>query len=112
MKPNYRQIAEQIIENIGGKENVEQAAHCVTRLRLTLKNQELVDQDALLEVPLVKGAFLNAGVYQIVIGAGDVDRVYAEFIQLTGLQATTHRRRQVVRSGKDESVPKVNQSLF
>ena len=89
MKPNYRQIAEQIIENIGGKENVEQAAHCVTRLRLTLKNQELVDQEALLEVPLVKGAFLNAGVYQIVIGAGDVDRVYAEFIQLTGLQATT-----------------------
>lgn len=89
MKPNYRQIAEQIIERIGGKDNVEQAAHCVTRLRLTLKDQSLVEQEALLEVPLVKGAFLNAGVYQIVIGAGDVDRVYAEFIQLTGLQATT-----------------------
>ncbi|MGA9230617.1 MAG: PTS transporter subunit EIIB, partial [Exiguobacterium oxidotolerans] len=89
MKPNYRQIAEQLIERIGGKDNIEQAAHCVTRLRLTLKDQSLVEQDALLEVPLVKGAFLNAGVYQIVIGAGDVDRVYAEFIQLTGLKATT-----------------------
>ncbi|MBR3060850.1 MAG: PTS transporter subunit EIIC, partial [Exiguobacterium sp.] len=89
MKADYRQIAAEILDAIGGKDNVDKAAHCVTRLRLSLKDQSKVDEARVKEVDLVKGAFENSGVYQIVIGAGDVDRVYAEFIKLAGLEAAT-----------------------
>lgn len=89
MKADYRQIAADILEAIGGKDNVDKAAHCVTRLRLSLKDQSKVDEARVKEVDFVKGAFENSGVYQIVIGAGDVDRVYAEFIKLAGLEAAT-----------------------
>lgn len=89
MKADYRQIAADILEAIGGKDNVDKAAHCVTRLRLSLKDQSKVDEAKVKEADLVKGAFENSGVYQVVIGAGDVERVYAEFIKLAGLEAAT-----------------------
>ncbi len=89
MKADYRQIAADILEAIGGKDNVDKAAHCVTRLRLSLKDQSLVNEAKVKEADLVKGAFENSGVYQVVIGAGDVERVYAEFIKLAGLEAAT-----------------------
>ncbi|PFA20058.1 PTS trehalose transporter subunit IIBC [Bacillus cereus] len=89
MGKNYRQTAEEVLQYIGGKENIEQAAHCVTRLRIALKDESKIDNDKLQAVSLVKGAFHNAGVFQIVIGPGDVDRVYAELITLAGMQEST-----------------------
>lgn len=89
MKADYRQIAADLLEAVGGKDNVDKAAHCVTRLRLSLKDQSKVDEAKVKNTDLVKGAFENSGVYQIVIGAGDVERVYAEFIKQSGLEAAT-----------------------
>ena len=89
MKADYRQIAADLLEAVGGKDNVDKAAHCVTRLRLSLKDQSNVDEAKVKDTDLVKGAFENSGVYQIVIGAGDVERVYAEFIKQSGLEAAT-----------------------
>lgn len=89
MSQDYQAIASRIIELIGGQDNVNQAAHCVTRLRISLKDPSKVQQDALLQVPLVKGAFTNAGVYQIVIGAGDVERVYEAFLSQTQIKRAT-----------------------
>ncbi|AGB42094.1 PTS system, trehalose-specific IIBC component [Halobacteroides halobius DSM 5150] len=83
---NYKKNAEQIIKFIGGKENIENAAHCVTRLRLSLKDESKVDKEKVEDVELVKGAFSSSGIYQIVIGSGDVEKVYAEFTALTGLE--------------------------
>ncbi len=77
------------MQYIGGKDNIEQAAHCVTRLRIALKDESKIDNDKLQSVSLVKGAFHNAGVFQIVIGPGDVDRVYAELITLAGMKEAT-----------------------
>ncbi len=89
MSKNYHKIAEEILHYIGGKDNVVQAAHCVTRLRIVLKDEARIDGENLRTVELVKGAFSNAGVFQVVIGAGDVDRVYQEFIKLAELKAAT-----------------------
>lgn len=89
MAKNYQQIAKDVLQHIGGKENVVQAAHCVTRLRLVLKDEGKVDREKLEQVELVKGAFSNAGVFQIVIGPRDVERVYEPFVQLAGIQAGT-----------------------
>ncbi len=89
MSQDYVQSAAQILRAIGGADNISQAAHCITRLRMTLKDEGQVDKAALDAVGLVKGHFSNAGVFQIVIGAGDVDRVYAELVKQTGIARAT-----------------------
>ncbi|MDR7074568.1 PTS system trehalose-specific EIIBC component [Fictibacillus barbaricus] len=79
-----RESAEQIVQALGGKENISAATHCVTRLRLALNDEGKVDKDALESIDLVKGSFSANGQYQVVIGQGTVDKVYNEFIDITG----------------------------
>lgn len=73
-----------IVEAIGGKDNLDTATHCVTRLRLVLKDDDKVDKDRLGDNDLVKGQFKADNQYQIVIGPGTVDEVYKQFIEETG----------------------------
>lgn len=80
-KNNYRDIARQIIE-IVGKDNIISATHCTTRLRLIVKEKDAIDEKKLEKVPLVKGTFFNAGQYQIILGTGIVNKVYAELEKL------------------------------
>jgi len=75
---DYSEIAKQILEAIGGEENIDSAAHCATRLRLVLKDNDKADKDKVEEIPVVKGAFINSGQFQIIIGQGTVNKVYAE----------------------------------
>ncbi|MBV8048184.1 MAG: PTS transporter subunit EIIC, partial [Paludibacterium sp.] len=89
MSHDFQQIAARIVEAVGGRNNIQQAAHCVTRLRLALTDESRVDGDTLRQIDLVKGHFSNSGVYQIVIGAGDVERVYEALLALTGLARAT-----------------------
>lgn len=81
-----REDVKAIVTAIGGKENLEAATHCVTRLRLVLKDESKVDKDALSNNALVKGQFKADHQYQIVIGPGTVDEVYKQFIDETGAQ--------------------------
>lgn len=89
MSHDYSAIAEQLLHSLGGGENIEQAAHCVTRLRLSLKDPQRVDSSQLNQIELVKGSFFTGGLYQIVIGPGEVEKVYAALRQQTGLAAAT-----------------------
>ncbi|WP_019104244.1 PTS system trehalose-specific EIIBC component [Chromobacterium haemolyticum] len=89
MSHDYQKIAARILEAVGGRDNLQQAAHCITRLRLSLKDESRVDQEALRQVELIKGQFSHGGVFQIVIGSGDVDRVYQPLIELAALQRAT-----------------------
>jgi PTS system sucrose-specific IIC component len=81
----YQQIAKDILEAIGGKENVSAAAHCATRLRLVLNDEEKIVQAKLDEMEIVKGTFSTGGQYQIILGAGIVNEVYKELSKLTGM---------------------------
>ncbi|HCG75503.1 MULTISPECIES: PTS system trehalose-specific EIIBC component [Staphylococcus] len=78
-----------IVEAIGGKHNIDKATHCVTRLRLVLNDDSKVDKDALSDNPLVKGQFKADHQYQIVIGPGTVDEVYKQFVEETGVEASS-----------------------
>ncbi len=78
---NYQKIACQIVE-IVGKDNIISATHCATRLRLIVKDKEVIDEKKLEKVPFVKGTFFNAGQYQIILGTGIVNKVYAEIEQM------------------------------
>ncbi|WP_374421224.1 PTS system trehalose-specific EIIBC component [Chromobacterium sp.] len=89
MSHDYHSIAARILAAVGGRDNLQQAAHCITRLRLSLKDDSRVDLEALRQVDLIKGQFSHGGVFQIVIGSGDVDRVYQSLIELAALQRAT-----------------------
>ncbi|ARJ51020.1 PTS system trehalose-specific EIIBC component [Staphylococcus lutrae] len=78
-----------IIEAIGGEENIQSATHCVTRLRLVLNDDHRVDKERLSENPLVKGQFKADQQYQIVIGPGTVDEAYKILIEETNTQAVS-----------------------
>ncbi|QLK47840.1 PTS system, sucrose-specific IIBC component [Vibrio owensii] len=82
---NYPVIAKQLLEHLGGKENIQALAHCATRLRLALKDEEKVNEEAIGNLDGVKGQFKVAGQYQIIFGSGIVNQVYAEMAKQTGL---------------------------
>ena len=75
--PNYQEIARKIVA-IVGDDNIVSATHCATRLRLQVKDRKAIDDDQVEEVEEVKGVFYNAGQYQIILGSGIVNKVYAE----------------------------------
>ena len=83
---NYAEVANLILEAIGGKDNVVSAAHCATRLRLVLKDESKVNQAEIEKMEAVKGVFSTAGQFQIIIGQGTVNHVYAELAKLAGIQ--------------------------
>lgn len=82
---DYPKVAKEVIAAVG-KDNLVAAAHCATRLRLVLKDDSKVDQAALDANDDVKGTFKTDGQYQVIIGPGDVNFVYAELIKETGLK--------------------------
>ncbi|MCT1508543.1 PTS system trehalose-specific EIIBC component [Staphylococcus hominis] len=84
-----RKDVQDIVQAIGGKENVDTATHCVTRLRLVLKDDNKVDKEALSNNTLVKGQFKADNQYQIVIGPGTVDEVYKQFVNETGVETAS-----------------------
>ncbi|MBK3596145.1 PTS transporter subunit EIIB, partial [Streptomyces sp. MBT51] len=76
-----RATAAAILPLVGGAENVSSIAHCMTRLRLGLRDRSLVDDEALKAVPSVMGV-VEDDTYQIVLGPGTVARVTPEFERL------------------------------
>lgn len=86
---DYRKIAEEIYDKVGKKENLISAAHCATRLRLVIADNNKCDSKAVEEIEGVKGVFFASGQLQIILGTGTVNKVYEEFLQVSGLSAAT-----------------------
>lgn len=69
-------VAKEILEHIGGRENVKSMEHCATRLRIILKDKGKIDEKAIENIDGVKGQFFAAAQYQIILGTGFVNKVY------------------------------------
>ena len=82
---NFPNIAQQVIEKLGGKENIVTATHCATRLRIVLNDESKVDKEGIDNIEGVKGQFAVAGQYQIIFGSGTVNKVHAELTKLLGI---------------------------
>ncbi len=89
MALDYRKCAEEIFSHLGGRENIISAAHCATRLRLVIADNSKIDKKALEDVDGVKGMFESNGQLQLIIGTGTVNKVYDEFLAVTGMTAAT-----------------------
>lgn len=86
---DYRKVAEEIYEKVGKKENLISAAHCATRLRLVLADNDKCDAKAVEDIDGVKGVFSASGQLQIILGTGTVNKVYDEFLAVSGLSAAS-----------------------
>ncbi len=86
---DYKKAAAETVQYIGGKDNIVSAAHCATRLRLVIADNTKVDKKALEDAEGVKGVFEASGQLQIIFGTGVVNKVYDEFIALTGITAAS-----------------------
>ena len=86
---DYRKAAREVFDCIGGRENLVSAAHCATRLRLVIADNDRCDKDAVENIDGVKGVFFASGQLQIIFGTGTVNKVYDEFIQIAGIGAAT-----------------------
>ena len=86
---DYKSVAQQIYDKVGRKENLISAAHCATRLRLVLADNAKCDAKAVEDIDGVKGVFSASGQLQIILGTGTVNKVYDEFIAISGLTAAS-----------------------
>lgn len=91
---NYEKIAKEVLKSIGGKTNVKSVAHCATRLRVMVKDETLIDKAVVDQIEGVKGAFFNAGQYQIIFGTGTVNKVYQAVVQLGIHETTTSKMKE------------------
>ena len=86
---DYRKTAQDILDHVGGSKNIAFAAHCATRLRLVIADNKKVSKEALENVDGVKGVFEASGQLQIILGTGTVNKVFAEFIDIAGITASS-----------------------
>ncbi len=85
-RQRYLAISEKLTELVGGKDNIQGVAHCATRLRIVLENNDTADLKAIEDLDLAKGVFVAGDQLQIIFGAGLVNDVYEVFTEYTGKQ--------------------------
>lgn len=108
---DYKQTAAKILQHIGDKENIISAAHCATRLRLVIADNEKCQKEELENIDGVKGVFEASGQLQIILGTGTVNKVYAEFTQLAGIQAATKEEVKQAASSKQNIFQRLIKTL-
>lgn len=102
MNYDYAKIAKEVIQAVGGAENIKSAAHCATRLRLIVADRSLADDEKVGEIDAVKGTFFTAGQYQIIFGTGHVNRVYEQITQLGIAETTASEAKEAKMDGKNQ----------
>ena len=88
MALDHAQAAQEILDAVGGKDNIVSAMHCATRLRLVLADDSKVNKAAVDDAAGAKGNFSASGQLQVIYGTGTVNKVYDEFVKLTGISAS------------------------
>ena len=89
MAMDYAKCAKEIFDTVGGRSNLVSAAHCATRLRLVTVDNSKINMKKLENIDGVKGVFSNNGQLQLIIGTGTVNKVYDEFLKVSGMTAAT-----------------------
>ncbi len=105
MAMDYGKCAREIFENLGGRENLVSAAHCATRLRLVTVDNGKIDMKKLENIEGIKGVFSNNGQLQLIIGTGTVNKVYDEFLKVSGMTAATKEDVKAAAAAK-QPIPK------
>ncbi|PJI09085.1 MULTISPECIES: PTS transporter subunit EIIC [Clostridium] len=81
----FKKLAEEILNEVGEKENILNFTHCATRLRFNLKNESIPSDEKIKEIKGVLGVIRSGGQLQVIIGQ-DVSKVYDEVCKMIGFQ--------------------------
>lgn len=84
----FEKEAKDLLDAIGGKENVTAVSHCATRMRFVLGDDKKANVKAIEAIPVVKGTFTNAGQFQVIIG-NDVAIFYNDFTAVSGIEGVS-----------------------
>ena len=109
---DYAACAQEIFQQVGGRENLRRVTHCATRLRLVTADDTRADRRALERIEGVKGVFVSGGQLQVIIGPGAVNKVFDEFLKISGMDDSGQE--EVKRVGREKqplSVSRVFQAI-
>ena len=105
----HKHISNEIINNVGGLDNIQSNTHCATRLRLTVKDINKINIENIQDIELVKGAVLSGDQLQIIFGAGLVNEIYNVFSSITGLGSQSNDSEKT--NSKQNPIQKVIKSI-
>ncbi|RFU60829.1 PTS system trehalose-specific EIIBC component [Bacillus sp. V59.32b] len=90
----YTDPSKDLLEHIGGKENIAAVTHCATRMRFVLNDPDQANVEKIESIPLVKGTFTQAGQFQVIIG-NEVSSFYNDFVKLANIDGTSKEEAKV-----------------
>lgn len=111
MALDYAKCAKEIYETLGGRDNLVSAAHCATRLRLVTVDNDKIDMKKLEDIDGVKGVFSSNGQLQLIIGTGTVNKVYDEFLEVSGMTASTKEDVKAAAAAKQPIIKRMVKTL-
>ena len=105
----YNKIAREIIALIG-EDNIISVTHCATRLRVMVKDRDLIDDKKMGKVDEVKGVFFTSGQYQIILGTGIVNKVYAE-VENIGVKTLSKKEQDEAVKNNEKGIKRMMRTL-
>lgn len=84
----FEKDAKDLLEYVGGKENINAVSHCVTRMRFVLVDSKKADIDKIESLPSAKGTFTQSGQFQVIIG-NEVSEFYNDFVKMSGIEGVS-----------------------
>ena len=106
----FEKEAKELLDAIGGKENVTAVSHCATRMRFVLGDDKKANVKAIEAIPVVKGTFTNAGQFQVIIG-NDVPIFYNDFTAVSGIEGVSKEAAKSAAKSKQNPLQRVMATL-
>lgn len=102
----FEKEAKQLLDAIGGKDNVTAVTHCATRLRFVLADDKKANVKVIEDLPTVKGTFTNAGQFQVIIG-NDVPIFYNDFTAVSGIEGVSKEAAKSAAKSNQNAIQRV-----
>ncbi|NQN49206.1 PTS system trehalose-specific EIIBC component [Streptococcus suis] len=102
----FEKEAKQLLEAIGGKDNVNAVTHCATRMRFVLADDKKANVKVIEDIPAVKGTFTNAGQFQVIIG-NDVPIFYNDFTAVSGIEGVSKEAAKSAAKSNQNAIQRV-----
>ncbi|MBO4107701.1 PTS system trehalose-specific EIIBC component [Streptococcus suis] len=102
----FEKEAKQLLDAIGGKDNVTAVSHCATRMRFVLADDKKANVKVIEDLPTVKGTFTNAGQFQVIIG-NDVPLFYNDFTAVSGIEGVSKEAAKSAAKNNQNAIQRV-----
>ncbi len=107
---NYNEIAQRLVTNLGGKENIVDYAICMTRFRIRLRDIDKVNHEEITRTEKILGISNNENQYQIIAEIDSIPLISEEFQKLSG--AAVKSMKDIIKEGKDDNHIKEEKTII